>query len=161
MAKERTVKQEQKYHKRWSLACFIAEFPVVFAPFITIGIVNYDKYFIQYDGTKVSISFILAMAVLGIAIYCVSKKKLENSMVTLLIGWMVTAFIFTILGELITDIAMIMWFGLIGLAGAFGLDKVSKAEALKAEKCKSAINKAEEDIMVEKHKKESAGDILG
>ncbi len=161
MAKERTVKQEQKYHKRWSLACFIAEFPVVFAPFITIGIVNYDKYFIQYDGTKVSVSFILAMAVLGIAVYCVSKKKLENSMITLLIAWTIVAFIFTILGELITDIAMIMWFGLIGLAGAFGLDKVSKAELAKSEKCKNAINKAEEDIMVEKHKKESAGDILG
>lgn len=161
MAKERTVKQEQKYHKRWSLACFIAEFPVMFAPFITIGIVNYDKYFVQYDGTKVSLSFILAMAVMGVAIYCVSKKKLENSMITLLIGWMTTAFIFTMLGEIITDIAMIMWFGLIGLAGAYGLDIVSKKEALKSEKLKSAMDKAEEDITVEKHKKESAGDILG
>lgn len=152
--KQRTTKQQAKHYGTLATTCFIAKFPVVFAPYIAIGIANYNKYFVEYNGTKMSISFVLALAVMGVAIYLISKKKLEGSFITLLIGWALFAFIFTMLGQMITDIAMIMWFGLIGLVAAYGLDEAEKKLKVKQQKLLDAINEAEKEITVEKYKTE-------
>lgn len=152
--KQRTTKQQAKHYGTLATTCFIAKFPVVFAPYIAIGIANYNKYFVEYNGTKMSISFVLALAVMGVAIYLISKKKLEGSFITLLIGWTLFAFIFTMLGQMISDIAMIMWFGLIGLVAAYGLDKVEDKLKVKKQKLVDAINEAEKDNTVEQVKQE-------
>jgi len=164
--KQLTTKQQYNKQKRLSLGFFFSEFLSIATPFITIAIVNYDKYFVEYSGTKMSISFVMALAVMGLAIFLVGKKKLENSMITLLIGWAVFAFIFTMMGEMITDLSTIMWFGLIGMCGAYGLDIASKNADKKAERIKIAIEKAQDDNITEQAKQENnenvnAGDILG
>ena len=146
-------KQKTKYAAiEWS--CFVGEFIAITTPFIAIGIANYDKYFVQYDGVRMSIAFIMAMAVMGMAIFLISKKKLENSYITLLIGWAVMAFIFQMLGQMILDLATIMWFGLIGLGGAFGLEIVSKQAKKKKESIKDAMAQANKEEMVEQYKEE-------
>lgn len=146
-------KQKTKYAAiEWS--CFVGEFIAIATPFIAIGIANYDKYFVQYDGVRMSIAFIMAMAVMGIAIFLISKKKLENSYITLLIGWAVMAFIFQMLGQMILDLATIMWFGLIGLGGAFGLEIASKQAKKKKESIKDAMAQANKEEMVEQYKEE-------
>ena len=146
-------KQKNKYAIiEWS--CFIGEFIAIATPFIAIGITNYNKYFVEYDGTRMSIAFIMAMAVMGVAIFLISKKKLENSYITLLIGWAVMAFIFQMLGQMILDLATIMWFGLIGLGAAFGLEIASKQAKKKKEAVKDAINQANKEDMVEQYKEE-------
>lgn len=151
---QKTTKQLKSKYRAIQWTTFVGEFLSVAAPFIAIGIVNYDKYFVQYDGVKMSISFIMAMAVMGVAIFCITKKKLENSFITLLIGWIVMAFIFTMLGEMITDLATIMWFGLIGLGGAFGLDEVSKHFKKKKEFISDAEQTANKEELVERVKEE-------
>lgn len=151
-------KRKRKYRAiQWT--AFIGEFVSVATPFVIIGLVNYDKYFIQYDGTKMSIAFFMALAVMGFAIWCVSKKKLENSFITLVLGWAVIAFVFTMLGEMITDLAYIMWFGLIGLAGAFGLDEVSKYFKRKKDEITTAQKTAESDELVQEVKTEKTQKI--
>lgn len=146
-------KQKRKYRAiEWS--CFAGEFVSVAAPFVAIAIVNYDKYFVQYNGTQMSISFFMALAVMGFAIWGITKKKLQNSFITFMIAWATIAFIFQMMGEMILDIATIMWFGLIGLAGAYGLDLGSKAAKKKKEKIISAYEQADKDDLVEAVKEE-------
>ena len=152
--KQKTPSQLKRQYRAIQYTTFCSEFLAVATPFVTIAIVNYDKYFVQYDGTKMSISFFMALALMGLAIWCITKKKLENSYITLLIGWATMAFICTMLGEMITDLATIMWFGLIGLGGAFGLDEVSKAYKKKKENITEAQHQANQEEMVEQVKVE-------
>ena len=149
-----SVKKQKSKYRALQWASFIGEFISVATPFVAIGIVNYEKYFIEYDGTKMSISFFMALAVMGFAIWSISKKKLENSYITLLIGWAVMAFIFTMLGQMITDLAYIMWFGLIGLCGAYVLDLVSKHYKKKKDEITDAENTAKKEELVEQVKTE-------
>jgi len=151
---EKSPSKLKKKYRAIQYSCFVGEFLSVAAPFITIAIVNYNKYFVEYNGTKTSISFLMAMAVMGFAIWGISKKKLQNSFVSLIIIWATMAFIFTMLGQLITDLATIMWFGLIGIAGACGLDIASNKAKKAKDKIIEAENKANQDDMVEAIKEE-------
>lgn len=147
--KEKTPTQLKKKYKRIGFTCFLGQFASVAAPFIAIGIVNYDEYFIEYNGTKMSIAAIMAAALMGFAVWLVSKKKLGNSYITLLVGWGVVTVIFFLLGQIINDIAYIMLFGLIGLCGAFGLDIVSAKAYGKADEIQKGIDAAKEEMTKE------------
>lgn len=157
MAKEKRALTPSQRKKRYTIlqwSSYVGEFVAFVLPFFIIGIVNYDKYFVEYNGTKMSIAFFLAMGVMGFGIWGITKKKIENTYITLIIKWVIFAFIFTMLGEIIKDIAAIMWFGLIGIAGAYGLDLTS--EHYKKEKLliKDAEQKAKSDDLVEEVKQE-------
>ena len=153
MAKK-TPTQRLKQHKANSVLCFVGEFFSVMTPFAIMGIVNYEEYFVEYNGTKMSIAASLAAILMGLAIWLVSKKKFENSFITLIIGWFAVAGIFALMGQIITDIANIMFFGGIGILGAFGLDILSKHELKEAEKIKKAMDQAVEENTVEEYKEE-------
>ena len=152
--KQLTPTQLKRRYKALHYGCFTGEFISAAIPFVTIAIVNYNKYFVEYSGTKVSISFFMAMAVMGFAIFSVSKKKFENSFISLLIMWAALAFSFTMLGSLITDLATIMWFGLIGLGGSYGLDIAQKKALKKSEEIQKGIDAAKQDEVKEAYKEE-------
>ena len=154
MAKKKTPTKRLKQHKTNSVLCFVGEFFSVMTPFAIMGIVNYDKYFVEYSGTKMSLAATLAAILMGLAVWLVSKKKFENSFITLIIGWFACAGIFALMGQLITDIANIMFFGGIGIIGAFGLDILSKHEQKEAEKIKKAMDQAVEENTIEEYKEE-------
>lgn len=152
--KAKTPTERKKTLRAWQYTTFWGEFVSVFTPFIVIGIVNYDEYFIQYNGTKTSIAFILAMAVMGIAIWLISSKKFKNTYSALLVGWATIDLIFFLLGQIINDIAYIMLFGWFGLLGAQGLEIAHTRLKEKADKIDAAIEKAEEEITKEEYKEE-------
>lgn len=147
--KEKTPTQLKKSYKRISRACFLGQFASVASPFITIGIVNYEKYFVEYNGTKMSIAAVLAACIMGLAVWLTSKKKFTNNYVTLIVGWASVTGIFFLLGQVINDIAYIMLFGLIGLIGAQGLDIVSAKADAKAEEIQKGIDAAKEQMTKE------------
>lgn len=150
----KSVKSQRNKYRAIEYGCFAGEFVAVATPFVAIGIANYEKYFVEYDGAKMSIAFFMAMAVMGMAIYLISKKKLENSYITLLIGWAIMAFVFQMLGAMITDLATIMWFGLIGLCGAYCLELGSKFAKKKKDACIEAMKQADKEDLVEQYKEE-------
>lgn len=152
--KTKTPTQKKKQLKAISNACFAGEFVSVLTPFFIIGVVNYNEYFVEYNGTKMSIAAVLAATLMGLATWLVAKKKFENSFITLIIGWFSVAFIFFLLGQIINDIAMIMFYGGIGILGAYGLDLGSKKAASEAKKIDDAIEQAKKDINVEAYKEE-------
>lgn len=147
--KELTPTQQKKKYKRISNACFLGQFASVAAPFITIGIVNFNEYFVEYDGVKMSIASVIAAVIMGLAIWLVSKKKLDNSYIVLIIGWAAITGIFYLIGEVINDIKYIMSFGLIGLVGALVLDKGAEKAEDKAEEIQRGIDAAKEQMTKE------------
>lgn len=149
MAKEKkplTPTQQKKKYKTISLACFLGQFASVAAPFIVIGIVNFNEYFVEYDGVKMSIASIIAATIMGLAIWLVSKKKLENSYIVLIVGWAAVTGIFFLIGKIIEDIKYIMAFGLIGLVGALVLDKGAEKAEDKADQIQKGIDAAKEQM---------------
>ena len=114
------------------------------APFIAIGIANFNEYFIEYDGIKMSIASIMAAAVMGLAIWLVSKKKLENTYISLLIAWATATAILFLIDQIVYDLKYIMLFGLIGLIGATVLDKGSEKAEEKAERIQKGIDAGDE-----------------
>lgn len=154
--KKKTPTQKKRQYRAIQYTCFFSEFISVFTPFITIGLVNYNKYFVQYNGTKMSIAAIMAMALMGIATWLVAKQKFNNSFITLIVGWATLTISFLLMGELIQDLAYIMLFGLIGILGAYGLDIGSKAAKKKADEIQQGINQAKLESTAEDYKEEVA-----
>ena len=152
--KELTPTQKRKRYKVGEWGFFVGEFLSAITPFVAVGIANYDKYFVEYNGTKMSIAFFMALGVMGFAIWGVAEKNIKNGYVSMLIKWAIFAFITTMLGEMIKDLSIIMWFGLIGLAGSFGLDIGKQQMRKKADAITQAMKQADQEQLVEEVKKE-------
>lgn len=151
MKKELTVKQKKNKYRTWQYVSRVGEFVVIPIPYAVLAIVNRNEWFAQADGWKIGLGGTLAIALMTIATFLVTKQKEEESKltdgyITLILGWIATAFIFTLLADIMNQIANIMWFGAIGLAGAFGLDLTSKAMKKKADHYKTALETAQTEL---------------
>ena len=124
--KKLTLPEQKKKLSRLHRAIPFTEFASAITPFFVIGAVNYNDYFVEFDGARMSIACVLATMLAGIAVFLVSKKKLSDSFVTLVVGWYAAAFIFYLIGRIVNDIATIMFIGGSGLVGACVLDVVDK-----------------------------------
>jgi len=149
---EKTPTQLKNKYTALQYSLFGGEFLAVVTPFVAYGIANYDEYFVEYNGTKMSIAFFLALAIMGLAIFLISKKKLEGTYATLIIGWATMTFIFYLMGQMINDIATIMFFGLIGILTASGLEFGSQKMKAKKEEIIKAMNRANEEDLAEAYK---------
>jgi hypothetical protein len=102
-----------------------------------MGIINFDEWFMTEEGWKVGLGGTLALALLGMAVFLFTKKKEDNTItngyITLILGWFAVTFIFMLLASLMEQISTIMFFGGLGLLGAFGLDLGSKDMKKKAD----------------------------
>lgn len=154
MAKVRTNKQDEKHYRNIEWGCLGAEFISTITPFVAVGLANYNKYFVEYDGTKMSIAFFIACALMGFAIVGITQKKLENTYISFIMKWAIVATIFTLLGQIINDIAMIMWFGLIGLVVAQGFEFGRTAAEKKKLYYKDVLQEARKQNDIERAKEE-------
>lgn len=155
---KKSTKEKTKYRAlQWTF--FGGEFLSIFAPFITIGAIKFDEYFTNNpDGWKITTGGIICLAVLGFAVLMTTRAKEKsldmNPLITLLIGWVVVALIMFLLSSILNDIAIIMFFGAIGIAGALGLDIASGEMKKKADVYKTAKKKLQEDNAYEELKTE-------
>ena len=137
MKKQLTATQKRNRYRVASKAAFVGEFVSVGTPYIVMGAINYDEWFKVTDGWKVGLGGAMALALMGLAIFIITKKKEDNDSktggyITLLLGWLAVAFVFLLLANIMHQIASIMFFGAIGIAGALGLEIVHKTYDNKA-----------------------------
>ena len=148
-----TAKQKQNKYRALQYSTFVGEFVSIILPFVIMGAVNYEDWFVSESGWKVGLGGTLALALLGIAVLLVTKKKedekITSGYIALIIGWFAVAFIFVLLASIIEQIAMIMFFGGIGIIGAFGLDMTSKNFKAKADMYKGSIQRAQDKALEE------------
>lgn len=91
--KKKTLKQQANRYRNIKFGCIGAEFLSAVAPLVTIALINKDKYFIEFEGTKIGIGMFMALAFMGFSIWAITKKKLENTMISLIIKLSIWAFI--------------------------------------------------------------------
>jgi len=157
--KKLTTTQKKNRYRALSYLYHGAEYVSILSPYIILGGVNFDKWFVNNpESWKIGLGGALALAILGIATFLVSKKK-EDSKVTdgyisLILGWFAVAFIFLLLGSIMDQIAEIMFYGGIGLLGGFGLDMVSKSYKKKADLYKEVIAKVNKETLEDEVRKE-------
>lgn len=157
--KQKTVKQLKNRYRAFQYSTFVGEFISILTPYIVIGAVNYEEWFTTEQGWKVGLGGALALALMGIAVLLVTKKKedksITNGFITLIIGWFAVAFVFLLLSSILEQITTIMLYGGLGLLGAFGLDMASNnfkekanayQNAMKTVKQKSIEQRVQEDL---------------
>ena len=161
MAKEKkplTTKQKQTKYRALQYTTFVGEFVSILLPFVVMGIVNAEEWFYQDEGWKVGLGGTLALALMGIAVLMIAKKKenesITNGYITLIVGWFAVAFIFLLLANILQQITTIMFFGGFGIMGAFGLDMTSKSFEKKANLYKDTIQKAKQEVLQKEVEKE-------
>lgn len=157
MAKEKkklTPTQQKKRYNNLSKVCNIGQWGSLIAPFVTIALVNYKDYFIEYDGVKMSIAAVLAAFVMGVIVFTIVNKKIQNTYGPLIIKVAIFTAILFLIDGIVQDLKFIMIFTLIGLFGALALEKTSESLEKKADKIQKGIDKAEEQITSDAYIKE-------
>lgn len=162
---ELTATQKKNRYRGYQYLAFGGEILSVLTPYIVLGAVNFDAWFTNNpEGWKVGLGGSLALALCGIATFLVSKKKedekITNGFIALIVGWFMVAFIFMLLASIMNEIATIMFYGGLGLMGAFGLDMVSKSNKNKADMYKEAIKKVRGEKMEDEVRKEIEQEVL-
>ena len=154
--KAKTPSQLVKRYKRISRLSFAGIFVSTITPYIVIGIVNYQKYFVEVEGWKITTGGSLAIAIMGLSAFLVAKKKFNPNFASLVISWAIVDFILFLINDIINQIATIMFFGWFGILAAYGCNKVSEIYDEKAKKIKSGISKAEDELTAAAYKEELA-----
>ena len=148
-----TSTQKKNRYRALQYGTFIGEFVSILTPFIVLGCVNAKEWFYNDEGWKVGLGGTLALALMGIAVFMVTKNKEEkdktDGYITLIVGWFAVAFIFMLLADIMQQITTIMFFGGLGLLGAFGLDLTSKNFKAKADLYKETIKKGKQKVLQE------------
>lgn len=156
-----TAKQKQTKYRALQYVTFGSEFLSIITPFIALGIVNHEEWFYNENGWKIGLGGSLALALMGIAVFLVTKKKEDNKAtngyIALIVGWFAVAFIFVLLADIMSQISTIMFFSGIGLCGAFGLDIASKDFKTKADTYKDAIKEAKKNVLKQEIEKDLEG----
>ena len=152
------TKTKERRYRALQYTFFGGEFLSILAPFITLGIINFDEWFMTEEGWKVGLGGSLALALLGMAVFLFTKKKedstITNGYITLILGWFVVTFIFMLLANIMEQISTIMFFGGLGLLGAFGLDLGSKSMKTKADLYKEVRAEVYHDTLKDDIKRE-------
>ena len=156
--KQLTIKQKQNKYRALQYTTFGGEFLSIITPFIVLGLVNAEEWFYNEEGWKIGLGGSLALALMGIAVFMVTKnkedKKTTDGYIALIVGWFAVMFVFMLLADIMSQITTIMLFGGIGLLGAFGLDIASKNFKLKADQYRDTIQKSKQKVLQEQAEEE-------
>lgn len=167
-----TVEELKKKYRKWQYGAFFGEFISLLAPYIVLGAINFEDWFIQESGWKVGIGGLLGMALAGAALALVNKKQSDDmkreagqkvstpvvsyEWIVLILGWGVAIAIFACLESILHQIVQIMIGGLFGILGAAGFDIAHVELKKKANKLEEDIEQAKRELSKEQAKKEIA-----
>lgn len=137
--------QTLKKLKKVERLLFASEIGSCIAPFGILTAINFDEYFIQTDAWRTSLSFAMLAGSTVIAICLMAKEKLKLNLFSALTGLIIADVICWLLGSLITDLAYILLFVIIGFVGAFCLEIKRKKEVEEIDLLNKGIEKAKVD----------------
>ena len=167
-----TIEELKKRYRRWQYGAFFGEFISLLAPYIVLGAINFEDWFIQESGWKVGLGGVLGMALAGIALLLVNKKQSDDmkreagekpstavvsyEWIVLILGWVMAIVILFLIETIIHQIVQIMIGGLVGLVGACGFDIAHVKLKKKANKLQEDIELSNRELIREQAKKEIA-----
>ena len=120
-----------------------AKWVSILSPYIVIGAINFEEYFTEVNGVKMSLGCTLALIVAGISIYNETKANGENKKINGIVGWAVAFALAYLLQSILSDLVLILGAGLIGQMVGAGFDLGANAQLTKANIYKESLIKAE------------------
>lgn len=159
---EMTIQAKAKKYKKLEWIFRISEIGIVPIPFAIMAIVNRNDWFPNAEiGTRVGIGGGLAIGLMMFAILLIttnkkqeSEHKVEAGYICLMLGWALGAVICTLIANILDQLSIIMWVGLSGIAGGFGLDIARKTMTTRYMKQKEILDTAEKEEAVAQAKEE-------
>lgn len=109
--------------------CLTMKWVSILSPYLVIGIVNFEDYFAEADGVKMSLGCVLAMIVAGISIFNETK---ENKKINGIVAWAVAFALIFFFQSLLQDLLLIVGCGLIGQIVGAGFELGANAQLEKA-----------------------------
>ena len=166
--KQMTMNQKKKKCRTLQYLTLGSEYVAITTPFVIMGVVNRDEWFPKETGWKTGFGFALACLLFSIIVASITfdSEKLNNrkgKYIKLLIGCVISAFIFYLLRDIMNEIGNILLFASLGIAAALGLDISSENFKAKADLYSDVIRKANEKVaqeQVEQEIKESGKDVI-
>ena len=137
---ELTSVEKYKRLRNNGFAFLAAKWVSILTPYLVIGIVNFDEYFTEYNGVKMSLGCTLAAIVAGIAI---ANETKENKKINGIVGWAIAFALCFLLQSILNDLLLIIGCGLLGQLVGAGFEIGSQKELEKANLYKEALIRAE------------------
>ena len=138
---ELTSIEKYKRLKRNGTAFKVGKWFSILSPFFIIGAVNFNEYFTEFNGVKMSLGCVLACIVGGIAIY--NETKEESKKVSGLVGWAIAFALVYLMQSVVQDLVLIVGCGFLGQVVGAGFDMGADNQLTKAQLYKEAIIKAD------------------
>ena len=107
-----TSVEKYKRMRRRNIECKSAKWVSILSPYFIIGAVNFNEYFTEYNGVKMSLGCVLACVVAGIAI--MNETKGKDSKINGIVGWAVAFALIYLMSSILNDLLLIVGCGFIG-----------------------------------------------
>lgn len=163
--KQLTITQKKNRCRTFQYLTLGGEYLSIATPFVAMSIINKDTWFHHENGWKTGIGFVLACLLFSIIVSSITfeSEKLNNrkgKYIKVLIGTILSAFIFVLLSDIMSKIANILSAASFGIATALGLDITSADFKAKADMYKNALSRAKESNLEEQAKQEIEKDKI-
>lgn len=157
MAKEKktlTPTEQLKHLKTKKRALFGAEIGCAVAPMGILTAIHFKEYFVYNEAWRTSLSFVMLAGMTIISAGLVVKDKVKVNLLNSLFGLAVLDAFLWILGNLISELAYILLYVIVGFAGAFICEVVKKKEVDAITELEKGIEKGKTDLIAERYKEE-------
>jgi FtsH-binding integral membrane protein len=134
---ELTSIEKYKRVRNQGYTCLAMKWVSILSPYLIIGIVNFEDYFIESNGIKMSIGCVLAMIVAGISI---ANETKDNKKINGIVGWAIAFALAIFFQAILQDLVLILGCGLAGQLVGAGFQLGSEIQLEKANLYKKAIS---------------------
>lgn len=107
----------------------------ILSPYVVIGTINFNEYFVQSNGVKMSLGCILALIVAGISI---KNETKENKKINGIVGWAVAFALIFFFQSILQDLLLIVGAGLVGQIIGAGWELGAETQLEKAKLYRNA-----------------------
>jgi len=157
MGKEKqnlTPTERLKALKKKKTGLFLGEIGCAVAPLGVLSALNFNEYFIQNEAWRTSVSFLMLVGGTLVTVALITKDKLKVNLLNALIVLGVIDGFLWILGNLITQLAYMLLYVIIGFIGAFILELKKKGDVEEIKKLEEGILKGQTDLIADEYKAE-------
>lgn len=112
----------------------------ILSPYLIIGIVNFEDYFVEADGIKMSLGCVLAAIVAGISI---ANETKENKKINGIVLWAIAFALIFFFQAILQDLLLIVGCGFVGQLVGAGFELGSETQLEKAKLYRKANIQAE------------------
>lgn len=137
---ELTPVEKYKRLRNQGYTCLAMKWVSILSPYLIIGAVNFEDYFQEANGIKMSMGCILAAIVAGIAI---SNETKDNKKINGIVGWVIAFALVYFFQSILQDLLLIVGCGLIGQLVGAGFEIGADSQLEKADIYKKANIHAE------------------